>query len=59
MEKDKYDVIVIGSGIAGMAAAHQLAEDGKSVLVLEANNYIGGRLKSTPVTLSDNSVFHF
>ena len=34
MEKDNYDVIVIGSGIAGMAAAHELAEDGKNVLVL-------------------------
>ena len=59
MEKDQYDVIVVGSGIAGMAAAHDLAEHGKRVLVLEANSYIGGRTKSTPITLRDNSVFYF
>ena len=52
-------IIVLGSGIAGMAAANQLAKRGYDVTVLEANNYIGGRLKSIPVKLSNGSVFAF
>lgn len=44
--KDKitksYDVIVIGSGLAGMTAANKLARDGRSVLLLEAHNKLGG-----------------
>ena len=44
--KDKitksYDVIVIGSGLAGMTAANKLAKNGRSVLLLEAHNKLGG-----------------
>jgi phytoene dehydrogenase-like protein len=32
-----------------MAAANELAKKGLFVLVLEANDYIGGRMKSIPV----------
>jgi len=38
-----YDVIVIGAGAAGLAAAAELARRGKSVLLLEARDRIGGR----------------
>lgn len=38
----KYDVIVVGSGLAGMTAANKLASDGRSVLLLEAHNKLGG-----------------
>ncbi|MCK5884194.1 MAG: NAD(P)-binding protein [Bacteriovoracaceae bacterium] len=38
----KYDVIVIGSGLAGMTAANKLARDGRSVLLLEAHAKLGG-----------------
>ncbi len=38
----KYDVIVIGSGLAGLTAANKLAKDGRSVLLLEAHNKLGG-----------------
>ena len=51
--------IVIGAGIGGMAAANELASKGKSVIVLEVNNYIGGRLKTIPVILSNNETFMF
>lgn len=37
-----YDVIVIGSGLGGMSAANKLAKNGRSVLLLEAHNKLGG-----------------
>ena len=43
---DKYDAIVIGSGMGGMAAALMLAHKGKKVVVLEKNSNFGGRLTS-------------
>lgn len=38
------DVIVIGAGAAGLAAARELARRGKSTIVLEARERIGGRI---------------
>ena len=37
------DVVVIGAGFAGIAAARDLAEAGRNVVVLEARDRIGGR----------------
>ncbi|XP_071957851.1 amine oxidase [flavin-containing] B-like [Antedon mediterranea] len=39
----KHDVIVIGAGISGLAAAKFLHEQGLDVLVLEARDRVGGR----------------
>jgi monoamine oxidase len=39
-----HDVLVIGAGAAGLAAAAALAAGGRSVLVLEARDRIGGRI---------------
>jgi len=39
-----HSVIVIGAGIAGLAAAIRLAQRGEIVTVLEANKYPGGKL---------------
>ncbi|HWH23419.1 MAG TPA: flavin monoamine oxidase family protein [Candidatus Limnocylindria bacterium] len=37
-------VIVIGGGIAGLVAAHELRDQGHEPLVLEAQNRVGGRI---------------
>lgn len=44
------DVVVVGAGATGMAAAQVLRAEGKSVLVLEAANRIGGRAHSETET---------
>lgn len=38
------DVIIIGAGIAGLAAARRLQQNDYSVLILEARDRIGGRI---------------
>jgi protoporphyrinogen/coproporphyrinogen III oxidase len=45
-ETDTRDVVVIGGGIAGLAAAWRLRE--RDVLLLEAGDRLGGRLRSDP-----------
>ncbi len=52
---EKFDVIVVGGGLAGLAAGYTLAQEGLEVLVLErgdyagAKNVTGGRLYLNPV----------
>ena len=45
------DVVVIGAGAAGLAAARKLIEAGKSVVVIEAADRIGGRAYTDSATL--------
>ncbi|MBJ7338841.1 FAD-dependent oxidoreductase [Mycolicibacterium sp.] len=48
-------VVVVGAGIAGLAAAAGLSERGVDVDVLEARDYLGGRVGGWPDTLGDGS----
>jgi monoamine oxidase len=43
------DVIVVGAGLAGLKAAHELVAQGRSIIVLEAYDRVGGRLKPARV----------
>lgn len=58
----KYDIVIIGSGIAGLAAANHLLKSGEeNFVILEARNRIGGRIISIPmkahsVELGANSI---
>ena len=53
--KDKYkhkktdnpiNVIIIGAGMSGIAAAYELAQSGHNVTILESQHRVGGRVKT-------------
>ena len=45
MAEEQYDIIIIGSGIGGLASSVILSKHGYKVLVLEKNHQIGGALQ--------------
>src|SRR3954453_1951494 len=49
------DVVVVGAGFAGLAAAPELAHDDRSVVVLEARNRVGGRVLNKPIGGGEHS----
>jgi phytoene dehydrogenase-like protein len=46
MKMNKYDVIVVGGGIAGLTASVYLARSGQRVLLIEKNKELGGLVNS-------------
>lgn len=46
MSTPRFDAIVIGAGLAGLAAAQALASSGASTLILERKPFVGGRAYS-------------
>ncbi|MEI5100150.1 NAD(P)/FAD-dependent oxidoreductase [Streptomyces sp. PmtG] len=43
------DVVIVGAGVSGLSAAHQLTRAGVTTVVLEAAPYIGGRMSTEKV----------
>ncbi|MBW6492816.1 MAG: NAD(P)/FAD-dependent oxidoreductase [Lentimicrobium sp.] len=54
MNKNPYDTVVVGGGIAGLTATAYLAREGQKVLLIEKNRELGGLVNS----FSRNG-FHF
>lgn len=42
----RYDAVVVGAGLAGLSAARHLAVHGWDVIVLEASDAVGGRVRT-------------
>lgn len=61
---ESWDAIVLGAGVSGLCTASLLAGAGKRVLVLEKQNWIGGRATTLNVRIAgeeyrmDNGSFH-
>jgi len=51
-----WDVVVIGGGVAGLAAAGRIAAAGRKVLLLEARDRLGGRVHTIIEPRSDHPV---
>lgn len=54
-QKKAYDYLIVGAGIYGATLARLLHEDGKKVLVLDKNKFIGGNCATTKI---DNITVH-
>ncbi len=53
---DQRPVLVVGAGVAGLSAAFDLAARGLPVLVLEAADRPGGKMRRTPVGAIDGEI---
>ena len=42
--KSQYDILLVGAGLFNAVLAHHFIKQGKSVLVLEKRNHIGGNI---------------
>jgi hypothetical protein len=51
--KGNYDIVVAGAGTGGCGAAIQAARMGRSVLLLEETDWIGGQMNAAGVTSMD------
>lgn len=53
IDKEKFDVIIIGAGPGGLATSIELAKNGREVLLIEKNKIIGKKVCAGGITLKD------
>jgi monoamine oxidase len=46
-----YDILILGAGVAGLAAGRLLAEGGRHVAIVEARDRVGGRIATEHVSI--------
>ena len=39
-----FDTIIVGAGITGLYLAYKLLKEGEKVMLVDRNNYLGGRI---------------
>ena len=54
MADNPYDAIIVGAGLAGLTIGALAAREGKNILILESEHYIGGRILS--FTVADGKI---
>lgn len=54
MEEQRTDVLIVGGGLAGVAAALAAARNGQNVILTEETEWIGGQLTSQGVPLDEH-----
>jgi monoamine oxidase len=48
----KFDILILGAGVAGLAAGRRLAEGGRQVAIVEARDRVGGRIATEHVSMA-------
>ena len=54
MTSPRYDVLIVGAGVAGLNAGRLLAEAGRRVAIVEARNRVGGRIWTHAVCVENS-----
>lgn len=54
--KDSYDIVIAGAGTGGCGAAVQAARMGRSVLLIEETDWVGGQMNAAAVTSMDEGL---
>lgn len=55
---EEADVIVVGAGMAGLTTALRLAERGLKVVIIEQDDFTGGKWGAHPTKLDGREVYH-
>lgn len=53
MKQDRFDILVVGAGLGGVAAALRASAMGATVCLIEASNWIGGQYSAQGLTRGD------